>query len=58
MNVFRKYPRLMRPVVFIGLITGVYTLVTLYLFFREYGDEFIEAHHEAVDYIKNGISND
>lgn len=58
MNIFKKYPKLMRPLILLGLVTGVYSLIIVVLIIKDQLDDFINAHHEAVDYIKKGVIND
>jgi len=48
----------MRPFIFLGLITGVYSVIIVFIIIKENLIDFIDAHYEAVDYIKNGPLKD
>ena len=44
----------MRPLIALALITGVYPLIVIFVIIKDQWPDFIDAHIDAFNYIKNG----
>jgi len=56
MNVFKKYPLIMRPLILIGMASGFIPLILIpLLLIRENWDDYLDALIECYEYIWKGI---
>lgn len=54
----KNYPKIMRSLLFIALITGIGTIVSLLCLLFVYRDEFVMAHKEIFNYVFTGKTDE
>ncbi len=50
----KNRPMIMRPLIFIILFTGLWSLIVIFFLIVEYIDDFIDGHKDAFNYIFRG----